>query len=182
LATRTVTIVVLGLVLSTRGLQGQDRLPYRDLQLGGDLPSVSALGSVAASDVITIHQRPAVVQKLERRPRYFMSGSMASQNDPVRQIVFTFSNDQLTKMVVDSDRAQTASMTDADLIDAISTEYGPSSKPAVKKTRTVTSQIEDKGILPWGLRRAGAGVRLTVSGVDISIQRNGFNLSMSVKF
>jgi hypothetical protein len=52
----------------------------------------------------------------------------------------------------------------------------------VKNTRTVTSQIEDKGVLPWGLRRAGTGVGLTVSGVDISIQRNGFKLSKSVTF
>jgi hypothetical protein len=63
------------------------------------------------------------------------------------------------------------------MIDAISTTYGPS-----LKTRTVTSQIEDKDILPWGLRRAGAGVGLTVSGIDISIQRNGFKLSKSVTF
>jgi hypothetical protein len=59
-------------------------------------------------------------------------------------------------------------------------ENGPSLKPAVKNIRS--SQIEDKIKLPWRLRRAGAGLGLTVSGVDISIQRNGFKLSKSVTF
>ena len=165
--TRTLAIVVLGLVLSTRALQGQDRWRYRDGQLGGDLPSVSALAKVAASDVKTIHQRPAVTQGLAWFPSYFVTGSPAPQNGPDEH----------------SDRHRTAGMTYAsDIIDAISMAYGPSLKPAVKNTRTVTSQIEDKGVLPWGLRRAGAGVGLTVSGVDISIQRNGFKLSKSVTF
>ena len=53
-------------------------------------------------------------------------------------------------------------------------------KPAVKNIRS--SQVEDKVELPWRLRRAGAGVGLTVSGVVISIQRNGFKLSKSVRF
>ena len=80
--TRTLAIVVLGLVLSTRALQGQDRWRYRDGQLGGDLPSVSALAKVAASDVKTIHQRPAVTQGLAWFPPYFVTGSPAPQNGP----------------------------------------------------------------------------------------------------
>jgi hypothetical protein len=62
----------------------------------------------------------------------------------------------------------------------ISMANGPSLKPAVKNMRS--SQIEDKVKLPWRLRRSGAGVGLTVSGVDISIQRHGFKLSKSVTF
>jgi hypothetical protein len=164
--TRTLAIVVVGLVLSTRALQGQDRWRYRDGQLGGDLPSVSAIAKVAASDVKTIHQRPAVTQEVAWCPPYFVPGSPAPQNGPDEHC----------------DRHRTVGMIHADMIDAISMAFGPSLKPAVKNTRTVTSQIEDKGVLPWGLRRAGAGVGLTVSGVDISIQRNGFKLSKSVTF
>ena len=117
--TRTFAIVALGLVLSTHALQGQDRSRYRDFQLGGDLSSVSALTKVAVSDAKTIHQRPAVMQELEWRPPYYsLNGSTAAPNDPVRQIVFSFYNDQLSKMVVDYDRDRTAGMTDADMIEA----------------------------------------------------------------
>jgi hypothetical protein len=151
--THTLTIVALGLVVSTQALQGQDRSRYRDFQLGSDLQSVSALAKVAASDATTVHQRPAVIQKLEWRLPYFMSGSTAPQNDPVREIVFSFYNDQLSKMVVDYDHDRTAGMTDADMIEAISTAYGSPLKPAVKKTRAVASQVEEESSTPvarWG--------------------------------
>jgi hypothetical protein len=149
---RTLAMVALGLVLSPHPLPGQDRSRYRDFQLGSDLPSVSTLASVAASEAKTIHQRPAVMQELEWRPPY-VSGATAPQHDPVRQIVFSFYNNQLSKMVVDYDHDQTAGMTDVDMIDAISTAYGPPLRPAVKKTRTVTSQTEEESGTPvarWG--------------------------------
>ena len=51
-----------------------------------------------------------------------------SQTDPVKQIVFSFYNDQLSKMVVDYDHERTAGMTDADLVDAISSRLRPASE------------------------------------------------------
>jgi hypothetical protein len=44
--------------------------------------------------------------------------------EPVREVIFTFYNDRLFKMVIDYDRQRTEGLTDADLIDAISTRYG----------------------------------------------------------
>jgi len=149
----SLAIVTLGLVLSTPSLQGQTRSGYRNFQLGGDLRSVSALSGVAASEAKTIHQRPAVIQQLEWRLPYFVSGSTAPQNDPVRQIVFSFYNDQLSRMVVDYDHDRTAGMTDGDMIDAISIAYGPPLKPAVKKTRAVAFYVEAESGTPvarWG--------------------------------
>ena len=151
--TRTLAIGALGLVLSTHSLQGQGRPQYRDFQLGGNLPSVSAVAGVAASAAKTIHLRPAVIQELEWRLPYSASGSTSLQNDPVRQIVFSFYNDQLSKMVVDYDHDRTAGMTDADLIEAISTAYGPALKQAAKKARSVVSQLEEESGTPiarWG--------------------------------
>jgi hypothetical protein len=151
--TRTLVIVALGIVLSTQSLNGQGRPQYRDFQLGGDLPSVSALAGVAASEAKTIHLRPAVMQELEWRPPYLASGSTAPQQDSVRQIVFSFYNDQLFKLVIIYDRQRTDGMTDADMIEAISTAYGPALRPAAKKARTVVSQLEEESGTPvarWG--------------------------------
>jgi len=153
ITTRTFVIVALGLVLSTHALQGQDRSRYRDFQLGSDLPSVSALAGVRASDAKTIHQRPAVMQELTWRLQYFLSKSTASQNDPVRQIVFSFYNNQLSKMVIDYEHDRTFGMTDADMIDAISTAYGPPWIPTLNKTRAVTSHVDAESATPvarWG--------------------------------
>jgi len=56
-------------------------------------------------------------------------------------------------MVVDYDPERTAGMTDADMIDAISTIYGPRLKPATPKTRPAASRIEEESSTPitrWG--------------------------------
>ena len=141
-----------GLVLSTWLLQGQDRSRYRDFQLGGDLPSISALTGVAQSEVKTLHVRPAVMQELQWRRRYSSSEATLAQVDPVQQIVFSFYNDQLSKMVVDYDHDRTAGMTDLDMIEAISKTYGRVS-PAARKARAVASPLEEESGTPvarWG--------------------------------
>jgi hypothetical protein len=153
--TRMLATVAFGFVLSTHSLQGQGRPQYRDFQLGGDLPAVSARSGVAASEVKTIHLRPAVIQELEWRIPYFVSGSTAPRNDPVQQIVFSFYNDQLFKLVINYDRQRTAGMTDADMIAGISGEYGSPLQPEVKKTPAVASQIEIESGSP--IARWGAG-------------------------
>jgi hypothetical protein len=151
--TRTGVIVALGLVFSTYALQGQDQSRYRDFQLGRDLATVSALARISASDAKTIHLRPAVIQELEWRPGYVDRGSITAQTNTVRQIVFRFYNDQLSKMVVDYDYERTAGMTDVDMIEAISTAYGPPSKTPVKNAGLVMSRVEaDSGtpVARWG--------------------------------
>ena len=142
-----------GQVLPSHPLPGQDRARYREFQLGSDLASVSSLTGVAATEARTIHQRPAMMQELEWRRPYFVSGSMTPQDDPVRQIVFSFYDGQLSKIVVEYDRDRTAGMTDSDMIDAISTAYGSTSKPAVTTARTVAAQVDEKSGTPvarWG--------------------------------
>jgi hypothetical protein len=140
-------------VLWTHSLQSQDRSRYRDFQLGGALSSVSALSGVAASEARTIHLLPALMQELQWQRPYSSSGTAAERPDAVKQIVFSFYNDQLSKMVVDYDYDRTAGMTDADMIDAISVEYGPRLTPDVKASRAEPSRVEDESGTPvarWG--------------------------------
>ncbi len=148
---RALAIGAIGLVLSTHSPQSQGRSRYRDFQLGGDLPSISALTGVAVSEAKTIHLRPVMMQELQWLRPYSVSATTPA--DPVKQIVFSFYNDQLSKMVVDYDRDRTAGMTDADLIDAISAEYGPQLKTGVKTGRGLASQVEEESgtaVARWG--------------------------------
>ena len=150
---RTLGIVAVGLVLSTHALESQDRARYRDFRLGGDLASISALTGVAASEAKTIHSRPAMLQELQWRRPYAASGTAAADIDPVREIAFSFYNDQLSKMVVDYDRDRTAGLTDADLVEAISSEYGPRLKPGVKAGQSAAPPIDEESgtrIARWG--------------------------------
>ena len=144
-------VCALGLVLSTHSVESQDRARYRDFQLGGNLPSICAITGVAASEARTIHRRPALMQELQWQRPY--SGTPAGRTDPVKQIVFSFYNDQLSRMVVDYDYDRTAGLTDADMIDALSVEYGAPLKPTGTASRAVVSPVERESGTPvarWG--------------------------------
>lgn len=93
---------------------------YREFALGTNVASVATLAGVSRSAATTIHARPALLQELIWRRPYDTSRPV----DPVQTIVFSFYNDQLSRMVVDYDRQQTAGMTQADVIEALSTVYG----------------------------------------------------------
>jgi hypothetical protein len=117
-------VIALGLALVVQVASAQDRSSYRGFRLGSDLSSIATVAKVAASGAKTIHQRPALIQELDWRPAYMMTGSPTAQNDAVQRIVFTFYNDQLFKLVVSYDRRKTNGLTDGDMIEAISTTYG----------------------------------------------------------
>jgi hypothetical protein len=133
----------LGLLLSTPLLYSQGGPRYRDFQLGGDLASISALTGVAVSEARAVHLRPALMQEL-RWQRPYSSSATLSQTDSVKQIMFSFYNDQLSKMVVDYDHDRTAGMTDADLIDAISVDYGARVKPGARTGRGTLTRVEEE--------------------------------------
>jgi hypothetical protein len=130
----TVAFAASAVLVLTQGVDGQGRAQYRDFQLGGNLASVAALAGIASSEAKVIHRRPALLQDLEWRPSHWLTGSGAAQTDPVQQIVFSFYNDQLFKVIVDYDRQRTDGLTDGDLIEALSEPYGTPLKAGVKRT------------------------------------------------
>jgi hypothetical protein len=111
---RVLRLCVAGIVCSTHGLDAQDFSRYRHFELGSDIATsrpFRPLEAVAASEVKTIHQRPAVLQDLEYRPSRWVAGSTAASNFPVEQIAFSFYNDQLFRIVVDYGHDRTEGMT-----------------------------------------------------------------------
>jgi hypothetical protein len=125
------------LILAAQLVNAQDRLHYREFQLGSDVASIAKLIGTASSDIKLVHQRPAVMQDLEWRPRYF-SRSASAQTDPVDLILLRFVDDQLFRVVVDYARDRTAGMTEADMIEAIAAIYGPASKVLATSSRVPT--------------------------------------------
>jgi hypothetical protein len=139
------------LLLSIQQLSAQDRMRYREFQLGSDVASVAKLIGTASSDIKLVHQRPAVIQDVEWRPRYF-SRSASPKTDPVELIVFRFYDDQLFRVIVDYDRDGTEGMTEADMIEAITAEYGPTSRvlPTSNRAPTLDYGAADVPVAIWG--------------------------------
>lgn len=150
---RTLAIVACGVVWLTRGVDGQSLSHYRDFALGNDLAAVSALAGVDPTEAKTIHQRPAFLQDLEWRPSRWIAGSNASSVDPVEQVLFSFYNDQLFRIVVEYGRERTEGMTTADMIEVVSSIYGPVLPRSPRTTGRAASQLEAESgslVARWG--------------------------------
>ena len=144
-ASRSLGTAVLGLWILVQTVHGQGLLQYRAFQLGGTLAAVSTLAGVSAADAKIVSDRPALMQDLEWRRPYLMTGTGDGAADPVQRIVFSFYNDQLFRLAIDYDRDRIEGMTDVDLIDAISAIYGPTTKPAPRAGRTGTIVDDESG-------------------------------------
>jgi hypothetical protein len=150
-ASRTLAVIILGIVLGAQPLHGQDRSRYRDFLLGSSVASVAALANTPVSAAKSLHQRPAVIQQLDWRPRFASTGPSAPPADPVRQLVFSFYDDQLFKIVVDYDPNRIAGMTATDMIEAITSAYGSPLIPS--RTRGAATQFDDDSgtvVATWG--------------------------------
>jgi hypothetical protein len=123
-------IRILGFValatVSVPFVRAEDPSTYRSFQLGSSLAVIVKQAHSQPSDVNLLHQKPATIQELEWRPR------SPSAKDSVRQILFTFYNGQLFRMVVEYDPYNTEGVTAEDMIEAISRNYGPATRPGAE--------------------------------------------------
>jgi len=172
---RAAAIVVCGIAIIGPAVGADDLSRYRAFELGSSLASVSTLADVPPSSVKTVHQRPAVLQELEWRPSHWSGASSLASNDPVEQVVFSFYNDQLFRIVVDYAHARTEGMTAADLIEAISETYGPAAaQPAPART---APRVMDTGSGTPLARWAGGDYSLVLSRT--SAYREAFRLVLT---
>ena len=90
-----------------------------------------------------VDQRPELIQELMWFPP--RGGDMAG--DSAQKILFTFYNDQLSRVVVSYDRSRTEGLTAEDLIEAISTTYGVAPIPSVGTAPLIPGRNADDKIL-----------------------------------
>ncbi len=123
---------------------------YREFQLGTTLLAVAKQADMKPSEARVIHQRPAVIQELEWQPQLLLGGSLP-QSDPVREVLFSFYNGELFRMVVNYDRYRTEGLTTEDMVEAISAKYGTATRPAVQISFSSTQVYNDseKVIARW---------------------------------
>jgi hypothetical protein len=149
---RTVTICAFAVALLGQHLEAQEFSRYRTFDLGASVASVSTATGVPMTEVKTLHERPAVLRDLEWRPSRWSAGTVSASTDPVEQMVFSFYDDRLFRIVVDYGQEGTDGLTNADLIEAISAIYGPPLAKGAGATR-VPSEVEaDSGavVARWG--------------------------------
>jgi hypothetical protein len=93
------SVISLALVLlSTPMISGQDLSRYRNFALGTSLAALSKQVGQDLHHATLIHQSPAVIQELKYWP--VETSYSTGRADPVSQILFSFYNGELYRMVV----------------------------------------------------------------------------------
>lgn len=129
---RIVAISILGAVLSAPFAYAADLSRYREFQLGMDLPAVIKQAKSEPPEAKLIHQRPAVIQELAWQPERLLGPS--ADTDPIGEVIFSFYNGELFRIAVNYDRYKTQGLTVEDMIESISANYGPATRPAAEVT------------------------------------------------
>ena len=119
---RMLAIAALGFVLSSQPVASQSPFQYRDYTLGSTVASVVTLSGTRQDEMKTLHERPATIQEVRWRAPYVSAGSKMA--DPVRDVVFSFYDDQLYEIAVTYDRDRMEGLTNDDVIEALSATYG----------------------------------------------------------
>jgi len=115
---------------------------YRDFEFGMSVGSVAKQTETDVSTARTIHTLPGLVQTLQWYQRGAFSPLAAI--DPVRSIRFDFYDDQLFKIVASYGTKQLEGLSADDLIEGISSVYGPPSRPAETVLVSAYKDYEDR--------------------------------------
>jgi hypothetical protein len=119
---RNIVVSLSMILLSAPLIFGQDLSKYRAFSLGTSLAELSKQVGPYSHTTTLIHQRPAAIQEMTF---WTLNSSHSPVGvDPSSQILFSFYNGELYRIVVTFDRDATKGLTDDDMVQAVSARYG----------------------------------------------------------
>jgi len=117
-----------------------DLSKYRGFPFGSDPAAVAKQAGTGVSQPKAIHSRPALIQELEWRPQHL---GPSVETESVNEAAFRFFNGELYRIEVKYDRYETEGLTAQDIVDALSSVYGPPLLPAAR-AKTELNRYEDR--------------------------------------
>lgn len=146
--TRLLALCTAWIVMSTTSAgTGSDRSRYRNFEFGSSLAVVARQARISPEPRI-VHLRPELIQEL-----MWLPGSQVPAEgggDSIRKVIFTFYNDQLSRIVVSYDRDRTEGLTPGDLIEAVSMMYGVATSASESTSpATPAPNTHDKLVARW---------------------------------
>lgn len=174
---RLINVLPLALVVFAPLLSGADLSTYRGFQLGMTLTSAVKHSGMDPSEVTITQQHPAQIEELAWIPERFSDS--AGQMDPVKQVLFTFYNGQLFRIVVDYDAEKTEGMSIQDMIDGTSVRYGAATRPAAQTLLPSDTFSEGVAVVArwddadcsWALVRSPYGTGFGLIGLSKRLDR-----------
>jgi hypothetical protein len=129
---RNTALYVAAMLLFVPWANGQDLSKYRDFSLGTSLVELSKQVNGKPEDARVIQQSPALIQELTWWPTQSYQPSAPSES--VQDILFSFYNGDLYKIVVTYENFATQGLTAEDMVRAFSAKYGAATLPVALKT------------------------------------------------
>jgi hypothetical protein len=117
------------ILLSAPLIHGQDLSKYRNFSFGMRYVDLSKQVDQKPTEANLTHQRPAVIQELTWWPPL---ASGTPREEPVRQILFSFYNGELYRILVTYDRYVTEGLTADDMVRSMSAKYGIATRPTAE--------------------------------------------------
>jgi len=117
------------ILLSAPLIHGQDLSKYRNFSFGMRYVDLSKQVDQKPTEANLTHQRPAVIQELTWWPPL---ASGTPREEPVRQILFSFYNGELYRILVTYDRYVTEGLTADDMVRTMSAKYGIATRPTAE--------------------------------------------------
>ncbi|HEV8147004.1 MAG TPA: hypothetical protein VGP79_11510 [Bryobacteraceae bacterium] len=124
-------VAVLSILMGSSLVQAADLSTYRGLKFGINVSDAAKLAGARPGDLKLAHQRPSTIQEMLWQPRSPVFNE-PGKADSVKEGLLYFVNDQLFRIVITYDRYKVEGMTADDMIEGISTTYGPATKPAAE--------------------------------------------------
>jgi len=113
-------------LLLTPIISGQDLSKYRKFSLGANLAEVSKQVGPYSHETTLAHQRPAVIHEVTFWP--LSPSRFAVGLEPVSQILFSFCNGELYRIMVTYEPGAIEGLTEEDMVQAISARYGTATR------------------------------------------------------
>ncbi|MFZ0978135.1 MAG: hypothetical protein WAN23_01925 [Candidatus Acidiferrales bacterium] len=134
---RNMGICLVASLLSVPLLYGQALSKYRNFSLGMRLTELSKQVNATPDEVIVVHHSPALIQELTSWP--LPPYQSTSPAESVQEILFSFYNGALYKMVVTYESSATEGLTAEDMTRALSAKYGVATLPIAEANPTAIS-------------------------------------------
>lgn len=114
------------ILLSAPVAQGQDLSAYRNFKFGMSPAEVAKQVAPQTLQARPVYKHPTIVDEMTWWPRNLSGTSESVQ--PVWQILFTFFDGELCRVLVTYNSQATKGLTDEDMIEVISREHGPATR------------------------------------------------------
>jgi hypothetical protein len=139
------TALALFAAVSARMLAG-DLSKYREFRFGADLPTIAKMTGGSPAQAKVIQRRPALIEEFQWRPQTFGSTARA---ESVQEILFTFYDSALFRIVVNYDRYETEGLTAADIIETLSASFGEAVKLTAAKPVAGSYGDAEERVAEW---------------------------------